>query len=341
MKKIFFLMMVIGLISGFGCTHRRAESSPVRNSVEVDEANLLYAKALEKTQTAQYIEAAKLWQSFISHYTGLTRYEHAWFYYGKSLFNLGKFAEAADALRNPIDTHGNTNLIVEARLLLADCLLKQGQAEEALALTYELRPDIKIERRYGIVRHSLKVPPLTVSQKVRLYSLRGGIYAVLQRRAQAQKALQKARNTLSHAQKDQLNEEDRRTLSGRCALRELEVLRLQCSHEASPTERLSEAEFLSYSTAHYSCAEPARELYCEVARTEDKHLLENAVATYKALVFEPLKLKDRLPAPTREISKKNERAFYEKEFQDLIEKTVQNNARDFQNIDSCQAYNIF
>lgn len=297
-------------------------------------AERLFNQALKEQGEAAFLAAYDHWKQFITRYTGLPGHEQAQHNLGLTLFHLGRPAEAIEPLQGLIQSTQDTRLAIDSSLLLAECLLATGSLTEALALTFDVIPNLKAERKVGLERKTEAEPSL--KQKIRLYTLRGRVYASLGNEKEAEKALSQASKLLTTAKKSQLSAYDKRALETAWGYRQIEVLELVCARRVTASDALSEQEFLAYADAYYSCAAPAKALFCQVNATADDQVKSQVMGAYRRLVEEPLKLKDRLPPPARVVRKKEQRAHYEREMKTLIEKTVEERSKAFTNLETCQ-----
>ncbi|MBI3556522.1 MAG: hypothetical protein HY074_09690, partial [Deltaproteobacteria bacterium] len=314
---------------------------------KLEKAEWLFNQAQRQQGDGALQKASELWKQFLDQNLGLPGYNTAVYNYGYCLYYLGRAQEALDPLKNMILETQDSKLINDARILLAESLLQTGENEEALATTFDVLPDHAAEAAAGLERSSNAVgtaensegPNLT--QKIRLYTIRGRIFASLKKENQAHAALEHAKQLLLHAEKGQINPTDMRFLSGNYAWRQMEVQALSCQQRVVIPERLSEAEFLTYADAYYGCASPARHLYCTVLAARNEQIRSQAQITYRGLIEAPLEIRNHLPPPAREIRKKEQRSHYESEMKALIEKTVNDRVRDFKDLPSCHAHDVF
>ena len=304
----------------------KSQNTPGNPTLEA--AQRLFNQALREQREAAFLAAYDHWKQFIERYTGLPGHEQALHNLGLTLFHLGRPAEAIEPLQGLTQTTKDSELATDSRLLLAECLLATNALTETLALTFDVMPDLKAETQAGLGRKTAPEQP-NLKQKIRLYTLRGRVYASLGNEKEAEKALTEARKLLETAKKSRLSTYDRRALESHLGFRQIEVLELICARRVLPNDTLSEQEFLAYADAYYGCAAPARELFCQVQKTADHQLKSQVLRAYRRLVEEPLKLKDRLPPPARTVRKKEQRSHYEREMKVLIEKTVEERSKAF------------
>lgn len=285
----------------------------------------LFEKASRAQNEGRFLAAYDHWKTYLSQFTGMPGYNTAQYNLAFTLSHLGRPGEAIEPLRGFIQlAPPNSSLLINARLLLAECLLENKSAEEALALTFEARPQYAAPE-----------------QTIRFFIARGRAYGQLAQLDLSEKAFSDARKYLQTTKKSTLSQQDRSRIKGRLAWRQLETLELTCLSRVKPDEALSEAEFLAYADAHYGCAAPAKQLFCDVQAAGDDQIESQALLAYKRLVEAPLKLRDPLPPPARKIKKQEQREHYEQEMKALVEKTVEERSRAFRNIEACRAYDIF
>lgn len=319
---------------------------------KIAEADKLFHKAQREQDEAAFQAASELWQEYLERHVGMPGYARARYNNAFCLFSLGKAKEALEPLNSLIEDSQDGKLVNDARVLLAESLLHMERAAEALATTFEVLPESERELGAGIKRRRdavgvdpRKTPP-SYAQKIRLFTIRGRIFASLKRPDAARIALEKAQTLLIAAKKDQLSRYDLQFLSANYAWRKLEVIALSCSQTVTIPETLSEREFLAYAHAYYDCVQPAQKLYCTVLASENEQVRSQSFKTYKELALAPLRIRDQLPPPARGfkargVSPKDQRSFYESEMKALIEKTVDECSRDFKNIKSCGAFDLF
>ena len=331
------------LQSGLKTTVRAADAP----NPKLEKARLLFEQAQGEQNDGALEKASELWRQFIDQYLGLPGYNVAVYNYGYCLYYLGRAREALEPLKDMILETQDSKLINDARILLAESLLQTDQAEEALATTFDVLPNHAGELAAGLARsadavgmgNDVAVPSLT--QKIRLYTIRGRILATLKKDPEAHAALERAKLLLLHSAKGQISPADMRFLSGNYAWRQIEVQALSCQQSVKVPDRLSEAEFLTYADAYYGCASPARHLYCTVLAARNEQIRSQALVTYRGLVEAPLEIRNHLPPPAREIRKKEQRSHYESELKALIEKTVSEHAKEFKELPSCHAHDVF
>jgi TolA-binding protein len=326
-------------IAGAPKAQNLSESAP---NPLLAEAHALYQKALKAQHEAAYVEATALWRDFVDRFTGMPSYEKGQFNLALCQLHLGQAAESTQALKDLIPVTNDARLANDARILLAEALIHLGQTEEALALTFEVLPDQEAEKKAGLhrSRHASAGPGRpTAVQMIRLLTLRGRIYASKQDDVRANYALRQARELIDQA--EELTPDIKKLLIGHLAWRQLEAKSITCNRRVTPPARLSEAEFLAYVDAYYGCATPARSLFCEVLAANDQQIRSLALATYRGLVEAPLELRDHLPPPARPVKKKEQRPHYESEMKALIEKTVASRAKQYRDLPSCNAFDLF
>ncbi len=322
----------------------RAADAP---NPKLEKADWLFNQAQREQSGGALAKAAELWKQFLDQNLGLPGYNTAVYSYGYCLYYLGRAQEALDPLKNMILETQDSKLINDARILLAESLLQVGENEEALATTFDVLPNLAAEQSAGLERSADAVgvadqaAVTSLTQKIRLYTIRGRIFASLKKEAQAHAALEHAKQLLLHSKKGQISPEDMRFLSGNYAWRQLEVQALTCQQSVVVPDRLSEAEFLAYADAYYGCASPARHLYCTVLAARNEQVRSQAQSTYRGLIEAPLEIRNHLPPPAREIRKKEQRSHYESEMKALIEKTVSDRAKEFKDLPSCHAHDVF
>lgn len=315
-------------------------------SPKLTAASALFEKASARQKLGAYADAEQLWKDYIDHYPGFANYDQAQFHLAECLVQLQKTSASLEPLQAVIQTSSDSHLVVEARLLFAESLLQTNRFDEALAISYELMPRRKAERKAGFKRDkdavgiSDAIQPDLV-QKIKLYTLRGRILASLKDEKAAQGALYQARKLIENANKTQLSREDRIHLAANWAWRQLEILTLSCPQRNPVPERLSEAEFLAYAEAYYGCVVPAQRLYCQILAAHDAGIQNPALQTYRALALKPLEIREHLPPPARSIKKKEQRGPYESEMKALIEKTVLERSKEYKNLDACGAFDVF
>lgn len=313
---------------------------------QLNEAGALFKQASREQEEGAFLKASELWKKFLELYTGLPGYNRATYNYGVSLFTLGRAADAIPFLKSLIQEQNDPVISNDARILLAESLMQTQSLEEALAVTFEVLPNNASERDAGIYRDTDAIgvaahgaPGLT--QKIRLYTIRGRIYAALGNDQAAHAALERAKLLLMHAPQGAISSKEFQFLSSNYAWRQIEVLARACQRRAALPVRLSEDEFLAYADTYYSCAQPAQQLYCTVLAARNEQVRVQAQKTYRALVEEPLRLRDNLPPPARTIKKPEQRSYYEHEMKSLIEKTVDERSKEFRDIDACNAKSVF
>lgn len=313
----------------------------------VAEAQTLFQQAQKAQNDAAFGEAAELWRKFLDHDTGMPGFEAARYNFSFCLFSLGQQTEAIDMLKNLLEETHDGKTANDARILLAEGWLAAGKFEDALATTYDVLPNPTREAQAGLYRHGNAVgidptqAPATYPQKIRLLTIRGRIFAALQRPDEAKVALDQARQLLLHASKGEVSPQELQFLSANYAWRKLEVTGLSCQQSSPVPERLSEREFLDYADAYYGCLRPTRSFYCTVLATQNEQVRSQALTAYKRLVLAPLAIKDHLPPPARKVKTEAQRGRYESELKALIEKTVEDHAAEFKQIDSCHAHDVF
>lgn len=310
----------------------------------LDTTSSLFAAALKEHDDGAYQHASELWRQYLAQ--GFERTDEAGYFLAQDLFFLGRPSEARETLEKLIQQTKNPEWLINARIMLAECLLGSGEHNEALALTFEILPDTNAEKRAGIVRAEdaigrVKALEPTLAQKVRTLTMRGRILGSLRDQAGARETLVSARNLIHESEKSVLSQEDKTNLTGQLAWREIETLNIDCRNKFPTPKRLSEAEFLAYVDKYYRCADHARPLYCDVLATHDEQIRSQAVLVYRAMVEAPLELGAHLPPPSRQIRKQEQRARYENEMKALIEKTVRARTQDFKNLEFCGARDVF
>lgn len=310
-------------------------------------SNELFDHAKREQEDGAFAKAAELWKQFVDQNVGMPGYDRALYNYGFVLVSLGRAEEATEPLKSLIaDTHDGI-ITNDARILLAESLIQTKKYEEALAITFEVLPDraaeesAGLERAHDAVGVSPKIPAPNLAQKIRLFTTRGRIFASLGRQDEARAALEKAQILLIHAGKNQLSRKDMQYLSANYAWRQLEVQVLICQQSVKIPEKLSEAEFLAYAHAYYGCTAPAKQLYCTVLASQNEQVRVQAQRTYRQMVEGPLSIADHLPEPARKIEKPEQRKYYESEMKALIEKTVSERVREFKDLPSCHAHDVF
>lgn len=321
--------------------------TPPATNPKVDAAEKLFEQAMRAQSEAAFMEALEHWKLFLARHTGMPGFEQAKYNYALTLIHLGRLSEAEEPLRGIIQTTNDPSLAIDARAVLAEAYLKTGKFDEALALTFDVLPDRKIERRMGIKRSataagvSVTGGKPTLLQRIKLFILRGRLFGSLGNHAQANRALLQAQKLLDGPAKDQLSQKERKLLSGTWSWRKIEVLDQICNHEVKVPDTLSEAEFLAYADAYYSCIAPARQLYCSVLEANDNQIEAQALQAYRRSVQRPLEISDRLPPPARDVRKKEQRGYYESEMKALISKTVEERSKAFRDIEACKALDVF
>ncbi|MBI3542283.1 MAG: CDC27 family protein, partial [Deltaproteobacteria bacterium] len=264
-------------------------------------ASELFERAAAEQEAGAFQKASELWHRFLDQYVGLPEYEQASYNSAFCLFSLGRADEAVEPLKHVILTSNDAALTNDARILLAESLIQGKKNDEALATTYDVLPNRAAEDAAGIERNTNAVgtggsaTEPSLAQKIRLYTIRGRIFAAFGRDEEAHSALEKAKLLLLHSKKGQLSQKDMRFLSANYAWRQLEVQALTCKQRVTVPQRLSEAEFLAYADAYYGCAEPARHIYCTVIASASEQVKGQAQSTYRNLVEGPLELRDHLP----------------------------------------------
>lgn len=319
-------------------------STPVS---KISEADKLFQQAQKSQDEGAFLEASELWQAFVVKYTGMPGHERAKYNLAFCLFSLGRPEDATEPLKSLIESSRDGKLTNDGRLLLAESFVALGKGDEALALTFDVLPDRDREESVGLKRQSgalgidpLHTPP-SYAQKIRLLTIRGRIYAMLRKPELAFRALDQAQMFLVHGKKHQLSPYDLKFLSANYAWRKLETTALSCQQLNPLPTKLSEKEFLAYADSYYGCAAPAQKLYCTVLASRNEQIRSQAIKTYKGLALSPLEIREHLPPASRELKTDEQRSFYEREMKALIEKTVDEHAKDFKNLDSCNARNVF
>ncbi|MEW6055627.1 MAG: CDC27 family protein [Bdellovibrionota bacterium] len=319
----------------------------IHSATDDDKAAELFNQALKEQEEAAYTRASELWKTYVGLYAATPDFERAQYNLALSLFHLGRTKEAYDPLKNILHSPKDGLLAVEARLLLAECLLRDRKPDEALALTYEIFPSARAEKQVGLKRfrnavgtEASKVKP-TLPQEVRLLVLRARVFASLKDQVRATEALNQAQNRINQLSKLESTGSELKTLTAHWAWRSIEVLAFRCEQKFPAPERLSEAEFLAYAQGYYGCVSSSKRLYCKVVEAKDEQIRTQAVRTYRALAEAPLRLRNPLPPPARRVQKPEQRAYYEREMTGLIEKTVADHIREYRNLDACGAYEIF
>lgn len=325
----------------------KAWPKPPATNPKIDAAQKLFAQALHEQNDGAFQAASDRWRQFLDRYPGMPGYEQAQFNAALTLLHLDRAGEAKEPLHSLIQTTGNPSFAIDARLLLAEALLRNGENEEALALTFDVLPEQRLEKARGLERAS-KATGVSdaggkpnLEQRIKFYILRGRIFAGLKNQREASAALTLGEKLLEGPAKDQLSAKEIKLLRGTLSWRKVEVLEQLCRHQVTIPEALSEAEFLAYADAYYSCIAPARQLFCNVKASNDQQIESQALRTYRRLAEQPLEIRDHLPPPAREVRKKEQRGPYESEMKTLIEKTVQERSHAFRNIESCKAFDVF
>ncbi len=331
-----------------GCSHSRpvaateaapktAQASPVINAGP----DAQFEAAVLSMKQAAFSEAAAKWKAYLDRYAGLPHYEQAGLFYAETLFHLSRNDEAIAVLQPLLESPKEDGLFVDGRLLYAELLLRKGRFDEAVAATFDVIADPKAERAAGVSRKTRRRKTTPV-QEVKLYTLRGRIFAELAREDEAVRALAAARKRLKKISGEGAGTDEKTRLTAHVAWRQIETLSAICRNRVHRPERLSEKEFLEYADGYYACTEPARKFLCEILdrRAQDGEIRAQAVDAYRAMVRYPLALRDPLPDPARGV-KTAQKERYEKEMRGLIESTVETRAKSYRNLESCNAFDVF
>lgn len=282
---------------------------------------------------ASYSAALKSWNQYLLEYSGLPQMEDAQIYRAKCLFYLSKFTEVIDSLRPLLESTTNDEIFVDGRLLYAEANLMKGSFEEALAITYDLLPSKKSEKKLGIQRKSKNIV-ITRTQELKILTLRGRIFGEMNNQTESVFALRDARKILKGLK------EGRSKYTSIVAWRQIETLSALCRNKVELPKKVSENEFLEYVKNYYHCIEPGRVFYCEVLGYEDPFIREPAQRAYREMVLYPKTKMEPLPVPARNV-KQEYKATYDKEMKELVEKSVSEESTSYRNIEKCNAHDVF
>jgi TolA-binding protein len=299
-----------------------------------------FALALQSQNDAAFQEASTRWKEFLTRYPGAPGTDQARYNLALCEFHLGNQTESLEHLKSVLSQSNDDQLATEARLLLAENFIRLHRWDEALALTYEVFPDRNAERSSGIHRRSA-APQVKPLQAARLYLLRARIQIALGEDKLAGRSIENATKMVRNIKSDKLTSSEQRRLEAYISWYRIEHLNLTCSLSHSSPDRLSEAEFLDYAKAYYNCAAPARTFICEAHKVQDEQIKSQALSAYKTLAEAPLKIRDKLPEPTRPVRTKEQREFYERDMKALIERTVQQYSSHFKNVAECRLTHLF
>ena len=304
-----------------------------KTTTEVDRV-ALYEAAVAEMKKSNYEQATTLWKLYTARFTGRASYEQAQVHLSESLFRTGNTDEALPVLQPVLESPSEKGVFAEGRLLYAEMLISKKRLDEAVATTFDVMPDPKAEAAFGI-RRVAKREKITPAQEIKVMTLRGRVFAELNKQEESVVALASARKRLKNFKGIEKN-----SLTAHVAWRQIETLSALCRNRIKPPLELSEADFLDYSNEFYSCAEPSRVFFCEVVRGHDEQIGRLALGSYRDLVLKPLALRDPLPPPSRKV-KPSQIPFYETELKQFIEKTVETHAKRFKNLEKCNVFDLF
>lgn len=293
----------------------------------------VFSNAILEMKQASYTSALHTWDQYLTEFSGLAQMEEAQIYRAKCLFYLSKFDAVIEALHPLLESPKNSEIYIDGRLLYAEAMLMKKSYEEAVAITFDLLPNRRLEKKLGI-RRTQKPIIITKTQELKVLTLRGRIFGEMNRQDEAVYALRDSRKILKGIK------EEKNKYTSIVAWRQLETLSALCRNKIQIESTVSESEFLEYSKKYYHCIEPGRVFYCEVLGYEDPFIRDPALRSYKEMVLYPKIKMEPLPLPARSV-KPEYKANYEREMKELIEKTVNEESRSYRNLENCNAHNIF
>ncbi len=353
-REIIFLFLI--LVFAEACSRLKAqpesktnvESTPSsvvekKPGEEIEKSRRdLYMRAQRYMQLAVYNEAARLWKEYIDRYFGMQQYAEAQFHYARALFQLSRLDEATAILKPLIETPSNPAIFIHGRLLLAEILIKQLQYDQAIAATYDLLPEIRLEKKNGVMRSAVPVK-LEDEEKVKVLTLRGRVFGEIKKENDAVLALAQARKILKSMRFSgtiEFQKEQKDILTAHVAFRQIETLSAICKNKVYKPNRMSENEFIKYAQDYYDCAKPTQSFMCEVLQVQDDQVRNQAVLAYREMADFPTTFKENLPPPARRV-KPAQAEFYKSEMKGLIDNTVQKFSYDFRNIKKCDIYDVY
>lgn len=309
------------------------------NSNSDDEAELLINQASTLQNQAEFSNAHQIWTDYLQRFAAHAQYSHALYQDALCLLHLRQYVSARDQLKTLIEMSDIAPLAVNARLLLAQCLIELNEHQSALALTYEILADTHAEKNTGFKR-IVKPWPTTQLQKVKLYALRAVALSNLDQTEISLQYLKKARLTLDQMPQNKLAAPKRKQILAQLALKEIQTLSIICEKQNTPLKTIDEKSFLNYAAHYYECFQPAIAQACTVQAAYNAALTQQLHQHYKEYLEQPLNLIKNLPAPARKI-KKTDQPFFERELKDLIQTTVDQQIKPFRFITKCGVKDAF